>query len=101
MRNHRGIDMGMLSGKVACITGVWTPVDELEPEEWDKTLDVNLKGTYLTVHYAVPYLKRAGGGSIIICSSVNGNRTFANTGASAYSTSKAGQVAFMKMCALE
>jgi len=32
---------------------------------------------------------------------VNGNRTFANTGASAYSTSKAGQVAFMKMAALE
>ena len=85
----------------AGINGVWTPVDELQPEEWDRTLDINLKGTYLTVHYAVPHLKRAGGGSIIVCSSVNGNRTFANTGASAYSTSKAGQVAFMKMVALE
>jgi NAD(P)-dependent dehydrogenase (short-subunit alcohol dehydrogenase family) len=85
----------------AGINGVWTPVDELKPEEWDQTLGINLKGTYLTVHYAVPYLKRGGGGSIVVCSSVNGNRTFANTGASAYSTSKAGQVAFMKMCALE
>jgi NAD(P)-dependent dehydrogenase (short-subunit alcohol dehydrogenase family) len=85
----------------AGINGVWTPVDELKPDEWDRTLDINLKGTYLTVHYAVPHLKRAGEGSIIICSSVNGNRTFANTGASAYSTSKAGQVAFMKMMALE
>ena len=85
----------------AGINGVWTPVDELTPEEWDKTIDINLKGTYLTVHYAVPHLKAGGGGSIIITSSVNGTRTFSNPGASAYSTSKAGQVAFMKMVALE
>ncbi|MBW3636888.1 MAG: SDR family oxidoreductase [Armatimonadetes bacterium] len=85
----------------AGINGVWTPIDELQPEEWDKTLDINLKGTYLTVHFAVPHLKAAGGGSILITSSVNGTRTFSNPGASAYSTSKAGQVAFMKMIALE
>ncbi len=85
----------------AGINGVWTPIDELQPHEWDQTLDINLKGTYLTVHFAVPHLKRAGGGSIIITSSVNGNRSFATPGASAYSTSKAGQVAFMKMIALE
>ena len=85
----------------AGINGVWTPIDELHPEEWDRTLDINLKGTYLTVHYAVPHLKRASGGSVIVCSSVNGNRTFSNPGATAYSTSKAGQVAFMKMAALE
>ena len=85
----------------AGINGVWTPLEELTPEEWDKTLGINLKGTYLTVHFAIPHLKRAGGGSVLITSSVNGNRTFSNPGASAYSTSKAGQVAFMKMAALE
>ena len=85
----------------AGINGVWAPLEELAPEEWDKTLAINLKGTFLTVHYAVPHLKQAGGGSIIITSSVNGNRTFSNPGASAYSASKAGQVAFMKMAALE
>ncbi|MCW3052991.1 MAG: putative short-chain dehydrogenase [Chthonomonadales bacterium] len=85
----------------AGINGVWTPLEELQPEEWDKTLDINLKGTYLTVHFAIPYLKQAGGGSILITSSVNGNRTFSNPGATAYSTSKAGQVAFMKMAAFE
>ncbi|WP_102127004.1 SDR family oxidoreductase [Deinococcus planocerae] len=85
----------------AGINGVWAPIDELQPEEWDRTLDINLKGTYLTVHFAVPHLKARGGGSIIITSSVNGNRTFSSPGASAYSTSKAGQVAFMKMIALE
>ncbi|MFB9991283.1 SDR family oxidoreductase [Deinococcus oregonensis] len=85
----------------AGINGVWTPIEKLQPEDWDRTLDINLKGTYLTVHFAVPHLKAAGGGSIIITSSVNGNRTFSSPGASAYSTSKAGQVAFMKMMALE
>jgi len=85
----------------AGINGVWAPIDELKPDEWDKTLGVNLKGTFLTLHFAVPHLKRAGAGSIIITSSVNGNRTFSNAGATAYSCSKAGQVAMAKMLALE
>ena len=85
----------------AGINGMWTPIEELQPDEWDKTLNTNLRSTYLTVHFAIPHLKKAGGGSVIITSSVNGNRTFSTMGASAYSTSKAGQVAFMKMAALE
>jgi NAD(P)-dependent dehydrogenase (short-subunit alcohol dehydrogenase family) len=85
----------------AGINGVWTPIEELQPDEWDKTIDINLKGTYLTIHHAIPHLRAAGGGSILITSSVNGNRTFSNPGASAYSTSKAGQVAFGRMAALE
>jgi NAD(P)-dependent dehydrogenase (short-subunit alcohol dehydrogenase family) len=85
----------------AGINGVWAPIEELKPEEWDQTLDTNLKSTFLTVKYAIPHLRRAGGGSIIITSSINGNRKFSNPGATAYSTSKAGQVAFMKMAALE
>lgn len=84
----------------AGINGVWAPLEELEPDEWDKTMDVNLKGTFLTVKYAVPHLKQQGG-SVIITSSVNGTRIFSNTGATAYSCTKAGQVAFAKMAALE
>ncbi|MCL1472170.1 SDR family oxidoreductase [Argonema antarcticum] len=84
----------------AGINGVWAPIEELTPEEWDKTINVNLKGTFLTVKYAVPYLKKQGG-SVIITSSVNGTRIFSNTGATAYSCSKAAQVAFTKMVALE
>jgi len=84
----------------AGINGVWAPLEELEPEEWDKTLGINLKGTFLTVKYAVPYLKKRGG-SVIVTSSVNGTRIFSNTGATAYSCSKAAQVAFTKMVALE
>jgi NAD(P)-dependent dehydrogenase (short-subunit alcohol dehydrogenase family) len=84
----------------AGINGVWAPLEELTPEEWDRTLTVNLKGTFLTVKYALSYLKRQGG-SVIITSSVNGTRIFSNTGATAYSCSKAAQVAFTKMVALE
>lgn len=84
----------------AGINGVWAPLDELTPEEWDKTLKVNLRGTFITVKLALPLLK-VRGGSIIITSSVNGTRMFSNTGASAYATSKAGQVAFAKMIAVE
>jgi NAD(P)-dependent dehydrogenase (short-subunit alcohol dehydrogenase family) len=84
----------------AGINGVWAPIDELAPEEWDETLKINLKGTFLTVKYAVPALKKQGG-SVIITSSVNGTRMFSNTGATAYACSKAAQVAFTKMVALE
>lgn len=85
----------------AGINGVWAPLEELEPDEWDRTLAVNLKGTFLMVKYAVPHLKAAGGGSVIITASVNGTRIFSNTGATAYSCSKAAQVAFAQMTALE
>lgn len=84
----------------AGVNGVWAPLEELEPDEWDSTLGINLKGTYLTVKYAAPYLKRRGG-SVVITSSVNGTRMFSNTGATAYACSKAGQVAFARMVALE
>ena len=84
----------------AGVNGVWAPLEELEPEEFERTLRVNLVGTFLTVKYAVPLLKRRGG-SVVVTSSVNGTRIFSNTGATAYSCSKAGQVAFTKMVALE
>jgi NAD(P)-dependent dehydrogenase (short-subunit alcohol dehydrogenase family) len=84
----------------AGINGTFTPIEDMAPEDWSMTLDINLKGTFLTVKYAVPELKK-NGGSIIITSSINGNRVFSNFGMSAYATSKAGQVAFMQMAALE
>ena len=84
----------------AGINGVWAPIEDLKPDEWTKTLTINLTGTFLTLKYALPLLKRRGG-SVIITSSVNGTRIFSNAGASAYSTSKAGQVALAKMAALE
>lgn len=85
----------------AGINGVWAPIDELQPHEFDRTIAVNLRGTYLTIHHAVPHLKRAGGGSIVITSSINGTRTFSSAGATAYSCTKAAQVAMAQQLALE
>lgn len=82
------------------INGVWAPLEDIDEAEWEETLAINLKGTFLTIKQAAPYLKRQGG-SVIVVASVNGNRIFSNTGATAYSCSKAGQVAMTKMLAVE
>ena len=84
----------------AGINGRVAPIEDLTPSDWDQTLDINLKGTFLTVKYVIPYMKQ-NGGSIVITSSINGNRTFTGFGMSAYSASKAAQMAFGKMAALE
>ncbi|MFS0561496.1 SDR family NAD(P)-dependent oxidoreductase [Terribacillus sp. 179-K 1B1 HS] len=84
----------------AGINGTLSPIEHLPEEDWDKTLGTNAKGTFLTVKLAIPHMKERGG-SIIITSSINGNRTFSGFGMSAYSASKAAQTAFGKMAALE
>ncbi|WP_347548437.1 SDR family NAD(P)-dependent oxidoreductase [Pseudalkalibacillus hwajinpoensis] len=84
----------------AGINGTLNSIEEMKAEEWDETIHTNLKSTFLMMKHTIPYMKK-NGGSMIITSSINGNRTFSNFGMSAYSTSKAGQVAFMKMAALE
>jgi NAD(P)-dependent dehydrogenase (short-subunit alcohol dehydrogenase family) len=84
----------------AGINGLWAPIEEIPEEEWEKVFEVNLKGTFLSVKLAVPLLKR-NGGAIVIVSSVNGTRIFSNAGASAYATTKGGQLAFARMMALE
>jgi NAD(P)-dependent dehydrogenase (short-subunit alcohol dehydrogenase family) len=85
----------------AGINGTWAPVETLSPDDWRKTIDVNLTGTYLTIHHSLEHLIASGHGSIVIVSSVNGTRMFSNEGASAYASSKAGQLALGKMLALE
>lgn len=84
----------------AGINGVLNTIESMDVEDWKATMDINLTGTFLTLKHAIPHLKKQGG-SVVITSSVNGNRIFSNFGFSAYSTTKAGQVAFMKMAALE
>jgi NAD(P)-dependent dehydrogenase (short-subunit alcohol dehydrogenase family) len=92
-----GIDIVVAN---AGINGVWAPLEELEVDEWNTTIGINLRGTFLTVKLALPYLKRRGG-SVVVVSSINGTRVFSNSGATAYACSKAAQVAFCKMTALE
>jgi len=84
----------------AGIDGIRAPIDEIEPDEWDQTVNTNLRGTFLTLKYTVPHLK-CRGGAVVVVASINGTRVFSVGGMSAYASSKAGQVALVKMLALE
>lgn len=84
----------------AGINGVWAPIEDMSVAEWDQVHGINLRGTFLTVHYAIPLMKRAGG-SIIVTASITGTTTFSLAGTSAYGATKMGQISFTKAAALE
>lgn len=83
----------------AGINGVWAPIEEISDEDFDKTIDINLKGTFMTLKYTFPHLKK-NGGSVLVTSSVNGTRVFKGERI-AYSCTKASQVVLVKSLAVE
>lgn len=68
-------------------------------DAWERVLAINLSATYHLAHFGVPHLQKQPGSSIIIISSVHGVRGF--PGASAYATSKGGQLALMRQMATD
>lgn len=56
----------------AGIAGSSKPTHELTEEEWDKVMAVNVKGVFFCTKHAIPYIKKAGSGSIINLSSIYG-----------------------------
>jgi 3-oxoacyl-[acyl-carrier protein] reductase len=80
---------GPLTGLVANagLAGSPTPVDQVEDEEFARIFDVNVHGTWNTVRAAIPSLRRAGGGAIVLTGSIMGVRT--RPGQAAYASSKA------------
>ena len=72
------------------------PIEELEPEEWDRVLGVNLKSIYLMVHFCLPYLNP--GSTIINLASTRAFMSEANT--ESYSASKGGVVALTHSLAI-
>jgi 3-oxoacyl-[acyl-carrier protein] reductase len=68
--------------------GVFKPVDELTPEEWDTIIETNLSGVFYCCHEAVPLMRQRGGGYIFNISSLAGANAF--PGGSAYNASKFG-----------
>lgn len=98
VRHFGGLDVVVAN---AGVNGTWAPIEDITPDEWDETIAINLRGTYLTLKSTVPHLKAAGGGSIVIVSSINGTRTFTSPGATAYAATKAAQVAMAQQLALE
>lgn len=81
----------------AGIEGVVKPLTDYPEEMFDKVLAVNVKGVWLGMKYAFPFMKD--GGSVIITSSVAGLRGTAQM--MAYTTSKHATIGAMKVAALE
>ena len=80
--------------------GVWTegPADEATEAEWNKVIDVNLKGVFFSARYAIPHLEKTGGTIINIASDAG---VTGNAGASIYCASKGGVVIMTKALAVE
>lgn len=84
-----------------CNAGIWegAPVEEISESMWDRTMDINLKGTWAVCRAAVPTMKRERSGRIVIVSSTAGQRGEPNV--SNYAASKGGQISFTKSLAPE
>jgi len=56
----------------AGIAGVNKPTHEITEEEWDKVIEINVKGVFFCTKHAIPHMQKGGGGSIINLSSIYG-----------------------------
>jgi NAD(P)-dependent dehydrogenase (short-subunit alcohol dehydrogenase family) len=83
----------------AGIAGPTAPVEEFNPDDWDKVVKINLNGTFNVTRLAIPHLKKSQAGVIINMSSVAGRFGYANR--SAYSATKWGIVGFTKTLSIE
>jgi NAD(P)-dependent dehydrogenase (short-subunit alcohol dehydrogenase family) len=83
----------------AGIFGMQSPIETASIESFDRVMRVNVSGVVVTIKHAVPYLKRRGGGSIIITSSVGA--IIGNPEAVAYTASKHALSGVMKVAARE
>lgn len=86
---------------LVCNAGVWegSPVEKMTEELWDKTLDINLKGSWAVCRAVVPLMKEQRSGKIVMVTSTAGQRgeaLFSN-----YAASKGGLIAFTKSLAAE
>jgi len=83
----------------AGIPMVFTPIEEVSSDLWDRMMDVNAKGIFLACKYGVPIMKKQGEGVIINTSSISGIRP--RPGLSAYAASKGAVITLTKELAIE
>jgi len=74
-------------------------LEEMDEATWQDMIDVDLTGVWHTVKAAIPHLRAAGGGSVILTSSAVGLKAIPNTGH--YNSAKHGMVGLMRTLALE
>lgn len=83
----------------AGIAGPTAPVEDIDPDEWDKVIQVNINGTFYVTRLAVPLLKKSSAGVIISLSSIAGRFGYNNR--SPYAASKWAIVGFTKTLSIE
>ncbi len=83
----------------AGIAGPTAAVEDIVPDDWSRTLAVNITGQFLCARCAVPFLKAAGGGSIINMSSVAGRLGYPLR--TPYAASKWAVIGFTESLAIE
>src|ERR671918_1381734 len=76
------------------------PIEERTADEWDQVMAVNAKGVFLGTKYAIPAMRRAGGGAIVNISSVAGIGQSLHQ-EPAYAASKAAVRIFTKVTATQ
>ena len=74
-------------------------ITDISMDNWFKTLSINLTGPFMMMKAAIPYMKEAGGGSIINIASLGGLRCLPER--PAYCTTKAGLIMLSKQAALD
>ena len=79
----------------------WKPVVESTPEEWHALLASNLFPVFYASKFALPVMRRQRWGRVINLGAVGAERAFGQAKISAFSTAKAGVVAFSRSLALE
>jgi len=82
--------------------GIWeqrTLLADLSEEDWDRTIDVNLKGVFLGMKYAIPEMLKRGGG--VIVNTASENSFAADLTIADYCASKGGVLMLTKAAALE
>lgn len=83
----------------AGIEGEQSSTADCTEDNWDRVININLKGVWLCMKYQIPEMLKTGGGSIVNCSSIAGLVGF--QGIPAYVASKHGVVGLTKTAALE
>lgn len=81
------------------IAGPSKPLWEVEPSQWDETMDVNLRGVYLCCRAFVPQMVARGAGAVVNVGSVAGKNPLVHR--SAYAASKAGLIGLTKTLATD
>ena len=79
--------------------GIMSPISTMTLADWQKQQAINLDGVFLSIKHSIPAMKKAGGGSIVLMSSVAGLR--GAPGLAAYSATKGGVRLLAKSVALE